>query len=59
MCCDCKIMSRDGAVRLWQGLKERRESVQGCGGTDKTMSDPHKVITGATEEAEHCGMWVV
>ncbi len=59
MCCDCKIMLRDGAVRLWQGLKERRESVRGCGGTDKTMSDPHKVITGATEEAENCGVWVV
>lgn len=56
MCCDCKIMLRDGAVRLWQGLKERRESVQGCGGIDKTMSDPYKVITGATEEAENCGV---
>lgn len=56
MCCDCKIMLRDGAVRLWQGLKERRESVRGCGGTDKTMSDPHKVITGATEEAKNCGV---
>ncbi|KAI2657833.1 E3 ubiquitin-protein ligase FANCL [Labeo rohita] len=49
MWCDCKIMLRDGAVRLWQGLKERRERVRGCGGTDKTMSDPHKYPTEAPE----------
>lgn len=55
MCCECKMMLRDGEVRLQQGLKERRESLRGCGDRDKTVSDLHKVITGATAEAENYG----